>query len=68
MNGPEHYAEAERLLNLAREDLTNPVAPAWTEMARVHSNLAIAAAQVETAYAAARTSGGIRADWIEAVA
>jgi hypothetical protein len=46
MTGPEHYAEAERLLTLASEDLTNPMSPAWTHLAQIHATLASAAATI----------------------
>jgi hypothetical protein len=44
VTGPEHYAEAERLLALASEDLTNPLSPAWTHLAQIHAQLALTAA------------------------
>lgn len=49
MNGPQHYAEAERLLTESRAipanyDETNPVAALLLADAAVHATLALAAA------------------------
>jgi len=50
MTGPEHYAEAERLLTLADRHTTGVTyAPEWTltlSAAQVHATLALAAATV----------------------
>lgn len=48
MNGPEHYREAERLLEQARVDARDPVrkyAENVIAVAQVHATLALAAAQ-----------------------
>lgn len=47
MNGPEHYREAERLIERARSDagIADPAAAAMVLMdAQVHATLALAAA------------------------
>ena len=44
MTGPEHYREAERLLELAQENPTFGTGIAAAEQAKVHATLALAAA------------------------
>lgn len=89
MNGPGHYAEAERLLDafkhayleaeampdatveqFEKRAMAVSTARVLVDKAQVHATLAAAAAQVEAAYAVAMAGGhgGIRSDWVEAVA
>ena len=45
MNGPEHYREAERMLERANDSTTYDEAAGMTLQAQVHATLALAAAQ-----------------------
>jgi hypothetical protein len=70
MTGAEHYAEAERLLVGLRSVKSTIYAEAQAVIiaeAQAHATLAMAAAQVETAFATTSPSSGIRNDWIEAI-
>jgi hypothetical protein len=76
VNGPEHYLEAERLLGIAREwlrlaatgDFAAAPPPASVEitvnLARTHAALALAAAQIDTAYELGEPASG---DWHRAM-
>ncbi|MEC4615833.1 hypothetical protein [Tsukamurella tyrosinosolvens] len=61
MTGPEHYAEAERLLALAAEeyDVADPYHTSAVASAQVHATLALAAATVQF------ESGGWSPAWAE---
>lgn len=77
MNGPEHYAEAQRLLANAQLAVVEATPSTITEaldmqdraarVAQVHATLAQVAATVETAFSACYPEQGIRTDWIEAI-
>lgn len=47
MNGPQHYAEAERLASLAEIGQADPRDPIILAAAQVHATLAAAAATVD---------------------
>jgi hypothetical protein len=62
MNGPDHYAEAERLIRRCeREFLPREKAATLLEGAQVHATLAVAAATAEAGVAP--ISMGPRPDW-----
>lgn len=70
MTGPEHYREAERLLELA--GVNDSVAePPLVAVAQAHATLAVAAAMIETADMKAAELGGAAgpntAEWDKAV-
>lgn len=67
MNGPEHYREAERLVDRAESGVRLDPGDPWLLLAQVHATLALAAA---TAYPAIKDYCGeeIRVDareWAE---
>lgn len=76
MSGPQHYAEAERLLSFAMLDDTyvdtGNAGEATLAAAQVHATLALAAATIEvadiTAGAAGVSAGPNTAAWNKAVA
>lgn len=49
MNGPQHYAEAERLLDLLAIGSDDPRDPICAAAAQAHATLALAAATVDAA-------------------
>lgn len=70
VNGPDHYREAERLVELA----SSPHVPAakrevWAQRAQVHATLSLAAATAATRYSYSNPDGGTTfpAGWAEVV-
>lgn len=59
MNGPQHYAEAERLLRLADDEGIARRDPFLTEKAQTHATLALVAATVLPANNAADLDNGL---------
>lgn len=63
MNGPEHYKESERLLDLMMaHPSVRTVDPVNLAAAQVHATLALAAATVDAA--ASRGPGDVSHDWL----
>lgn len=78
MNGPQHYAEAERLISVARDRFGDhyadrPTPPLLLAEAQVHATLALVAARIEGMYNVGPEIGtdgartDLRAEWIDAV-
>ncbi len=72
MNGPEHYREAERLLELAENtDWTVSVPPAYRDVAHaaalVHAQLAQVAATIEHGLARGRQGFDVATAWTDAI-
>lgn len=70
MTGPEHYAEAENLLSLARGTAGKDERDALLGCAQVHATLALAAATARPAITASEAGVGSNQDydWAQAVA
>lgn len=47
MNGPSHYAEAERILTVSQQAPSPQVAAVFVAQAQVHATLAAAAATID---------------------
>lgn len=67
VTGPEHYAEAERLLELASADC-GPVDNAIRAEAQVHATLALAAATISAAAHPNQSQVDYLSGWLEATA
>jgi hypothetical protein len=67
VSGPEHYAEAERLLGTIEPKTPIDIAAAYAALAQAHATLAQAAATVEP-LVSSHTRPGIAAEWAQVTA